>query len=431
MNVFNETTFVKTDGSAFKCRYPPPFKFAAISYHWQKLRDSDWWDVPVNNKSGKVEYQASVGAFYQDHFSQLLKWVEKELGNKYGIHHVWIDAICIDQKNEAAKVQQLPGITWLFNQAECIVAAPWLAHKRGSIGVVQMYDIYMQRCWVIAEISAGKSVFYTHWDGRNMYAAQNDPKAEGFCPPGSDPKKMDQTEKDMHLNMSNRVVMLRGQKNFGSFHVDEVVKIALELDATKEKDKLYALMPTAGKTVRRTNQQMGLQDCIMHFMDSMKEPIDRLRLAMGVSRFPGHLQARAPSWSFGQGAKYNPPWARNEYLENPLDASVKINNDSSLTFTGKYYECQLSKGAKTSNSLYYAGECNPVLPDCSRNLVFYHPQLDREKQNVILCRFGLDQPRRVLGIVVDKKSQTKIGIFFVEAGASKCESWTKGSVIIK
>ena len=153
---------------------------------------------------------------------------------KKGIHHVWIDAICIDQQNESAKVQQLPEITWLFNRAEYVIAAPWLAHRLGTISTVQMYHEYMQRCWVIAEISSAQSVYYTSWNGRNIDSSRNDPKDEGFCPPGEDPRTMEDYEKEWHLDMSNRVVMLREARTFGQFHVDEVVKIALELEATKE-----------------------------------------------------------------------------------------------------------------------------------------------------------------------------------------------------
>ena len=423
MDKFDKTVFVRTDGVAKEYKYPPPFKFAAVSYHWQRLQAKDKWNLPTGR------YEANIGAFYQDHFKQLLEWVKKVMG-KEGIHHVWIDAICIDQQNESAKALQVPEITWLFNRAECVIAAPWLAHRVGTIGTVQMYDEYVQRCWVIAEISSAKSVYYTNWDGRNMNYSRNDPKKEGFCPPGADPNTMKDDEKKMHLSMSNRVVMLRGERTFGQFHVDEVVKIALELKATKEKDKLYALMPTADMRIRRKTVQMDLQECVGDLMHELKGPVNRLRLAMGVSRFRGYAAAKSGSWSFGAGSDYLEPWARSEYLKNPLDASVTLNDDDSLTFSGRYHKCQMSQGAKTTNSDYHATRYTPVPEGCP-NTVFYHPKLDPGLHKVFLCRFGLDQRRRVVGVIVEEVSQLKIGLFFMQMGDAKSEHWTGGTVDIK
>lgn len=422
------TNFVHTNGSVIEASYPPEFQFVAISYHWQQIPESAWWAIETPT------YKALVGAFYQDHFKQLLAWVEKTMGRNR-IHHVWIDAICIDQRNEFALAQQLPEITWLFNQASYVIAAPWLAHGPGA-PLVQLYHEYMQRCWVVAEISSAKRVYYTGWNGRNVDHSLNDPDKEGFCPPGANPVNMTREEKGWHLDMSDRVVLLRGARFFGRFHVDEVVKMALELEATKEKDKLYALMPAAGLRVSRSRVQMDLQGCIRSLMQDLEKPIDRLRLAMAVSRFRGHAttnpiawpSGRCPSWSFGNGSDYRSPWANDEYLAQSLGTSVTLNEDDSLRFRGRFHTCQLVAGPQTSNSSFYAAKYHPV-PTGAPDTVFYHPQLDRDVMDVCLCIFGLDARQRATGIIL--KQSVKIGVFMIHASDIECVSRSRGTVIVQ
>jgi len=419
-----ETNFVHTSGKVVRKRYPPHFRYAAVSYHWSNVPK---WALETPT------YTANVGAFYRTHLDELLKWVNRTLG-KFGIQHVWIDAICIDQSDDASKAEQLGEITYLFHDAYCVVAAPWLAHEIGTMSLVDMYYRYTRRCWVVAELSSATSVYYTSWDGERVFSSRNDPQNEGFCPPGIEPKDMTESETGLHFEMSNRIVLLRRNRAFGQFHVDEIVKIALELEATKEKDKLYALMPIAGQRVPRIATQLDLQSCIRHFMSTMSS-IDRLRLAMGVSRFRDHSistsrawpSGKCPSWSFGNGSNYWSPWADNEYLERGL-GSVQLRNNDSLVFTGQYHRCRIHQGVKTPSSQYFACQYSPVLPG-SPTTLFYHPQLDREVQHVHLCQFGLDRLRRVVGIIVEDNSQEKIGIFMM--ATSEPRGWESGELPVR
>ncbi|KAK9427263.1 hypothetical protein V1505DRAFT_53797 [Lipomyces doorenjongii] len=340
--------------------------------------------------------------------------------------------------------RQLGEITYLFHDAKCVIAAPWLAR---TIGPVQLYDDYVQRCWVIAEIASAKCIYYTNWNWKENYMnySCNNPTLEGFCPPGINPSQMKADEKETHQSMSNRVVILRKQRKFGEFHVDEIVKIAVELKATKEHDKLYALMPTAGKRVERSNFG-DLQSVIRHFMETL-EPINRLRLAIGVSRFRNHASVlssawasgssrlgRSPSWSFGQGADYLAPWAVDEYLETclqgrvqgsglTLHTSVVLEKNHSLIFTGFYHHvCQLLRGNRARDSQYYCSYF--YLGPGQMRLVFCYPQLDNEKHAVTLCAFGLDRRGRIVGIIVEQNE--KIGTFM----GVGLENFKWGSVVI-
>lgn len=428
-----ETVFIQTeDGEAVVRTYPWKFRFAAISYHWAP--DLPEWELET------PQHTAIVGAFYRKHFKRLLKWVEEKFGHK-GIHHVWIDAISINQRNETIKAKQLPEITFLFHSAAFVIAAPWLAYKTGEISEVQMYHNYMQRCWVIAEITSGKRVCYTTWDGKKMHYDFNstEPDSEGFCPPGTEEDDMSDEQKEKKLDMSNRVVILRENRKFGSLHIDEVIKIALDLKATEEKDKLYALMPTAGLRVPRLHgEQMDLQSCVLHFMRELGT-IDRLRLVMGVSRF--RKQARIssssggsavpPSWSFGEGAEYWTPWANNEYLANRLNASVALNEGSqhSITFRGSLHQCKLTRGPESLNSEYYGGIYSPRMKG-DPEYIFYYPQLDRNENDVTLCRFGLDFRNRAVGVIVETGSHEKIGTFMMEADLRHLEQWRNGQFVI-
>ncbi|KAK9233801.1 hypothetical protein V1525DRAFT_123478 [Lipomyces kononenkoae] len=433
------TIFVHTSGEPIVSGYPPPFQFTAISYHWARV--SAPWRMQT------PRHTATVGAFYHDHFMKLLKWVEENLG-KEGIHHVWIDAICIDQSNEAEKAEQLGEITYLFHDAKCVVLAPWLAHRHG-IGPVQLYHNYAQRCWVIAEIASARCIYYTYLNGSYVNSSRNNPAAEGFCPPGADPGQMTPTETMQHRRMSDRVVILRRNRNFGEFHVDEIVKIALALEATKEQDKLYALMPIAGKRVPRLRRQFDLQSCIRYFMQNL-EPIDRLRLAIGVSRFRNHASVRShawrshawpsgssPSWSFGEGSDYLEPWAVDEYMEYNLDASLRLSEDNySLVFHGRWHKCSVFRGQRTPNSQYYYGlytiQPDTIQPSVNKYL-YYYPQLDKCRHEVILCGFGLDHRRRLVGIILEQGLNEKIGTFMMgpsEGLTHSLEHWKIGSVVI-
>ena len=405
-----EITFVCTDGTAVISPYPPIQPYVAISYRWGYVPS---WQFPT------LKYTATVSAFYREHFNRLLSWIKRQLG----ITYVWIDAICINQNNAEDKAKQLGEITRLFHRAEYVIAAPWLAYSLDA-NVIKVFGEWARRCWVAAEISSAKSIYYTNWADQRMCFSRNDPEQEGFCPPGADPGKMSRDEQEEHRKMSDQVVLLRTVQSFGKFYLDQIAKIALELDATNESDKLYALMPIAGHIVPPKSVQMTLQQCILLFMEKL-EPIDRMRLVMGVSRFKQHH--RNMSWSFGTGSEYCPPWDKTSFLDNICKASVTLNQDQSLTINARYHVCKLIKGNRTTNSSYYASSYDPTIVG-DPSVLFYHPQIDRPNYRVILITCGLDKHNRTVGIMIDHESREKIGIFMLQTNYT---SWPKGPIIVR
>jgi len=428
-----KTNFIHANGTVVQTSYPPNFDFAAISYRWLRLPEEDWWEIETPT------YKAQVAAFPIDCFNKLLEWVNLNLVEE-GIQHIWIDAICLNQENKSMLAQQLPEMTYLFNRARYVVAAPWLAHRCGT-SLTQLYHDWTKRCWVIAEISAAKRIYYTGLKNGEVIGIRNELGKEGFCPPAETPTT--KQEKQMHTCMSNLVVLVRGNRSFGSFHLDELVKIALQLEATHEEDKLYALMPAANleeierRRIRKDFQhlevQMDLQGYVKSLMNCLSET-NRLRLAMGVSRFKDHKATsstawspgKCPSWSFGNGSEYLPAWANDEYLADSLDNSVKLNENNYLEFYGKFHKCQLTLLDIPRDKIdsYYYAEYSVSRERSVR--VAYHPQLDATK--VCLCMFGRDIRGRALGIILDQR-KVKIGVFMMEN--EDWETWSLGSRIIK
>jgi len=406
----DEIVLVQTDTKeAVTSSYPPTAKYVAISYRWGSVPS---WELKTPN------YTATVSAFYQQHFNILLAWVYHTLN----IPYVWIDAICINQASRSDKARQLGSITRLFHDATAVIAAPWLSQPRDA-DMIRVFGDWTRRCWVAAEIHSAQVIYYTAWNWSEgwMWGDHSRPEHEGFCPPGADPATMSEDEGAEHVRMSNTVVMLRKGRPFGGFHVDEVAKIAVELVAKEDSDKLYALMPMTGVQVPRQEVQMTLGQFIVHLMESLGQ-VDQMRLVMGVSRFRGY--GTNMSWAFGPGAEYRAPWANNEYLEETGGASVVLNDGRSLTINARYHLCELKQGDQTAKSEFYRGSCDPPVGGD----LFYHPQTDRPRQGVVLISCGLDCRKRVVGITVDCESREKIGVFMLETDHV---GWDRGPNIVR
>ena len=406
--------FVQTNGTGtVTLPYPSPStkNYAAISYRWGQGLPS--WQLQTR------DYLATVSAFYNQHFNLLLTWINTTLK----IPYVWIDAICIDQSSAEDKARQLGEITRLFHNAKAVVAAPWLAHCCHD-DITQIYGGWTSRCWVAAEIHSAEVIHYTswNWDEECMRWSTSQNDREGFCPPGADPDMMNDEEKAEHRRMSDLVVILRKGRHYGQFHIDEIAKIAVELDAEVEGDKLYALLPTTGAEVPRCDVQMDLEVFVGRLMQTIGQ-IDRMRLVMGVSRFRDPTYANM-SWAFGKGAEYRAPWATDEYLNETGGASVELNEDWSLTIDAQYHTFELERGDLTTNSEYYWVDGN----DCIGDVLFYHPRIDEESVEVVLISCGLDFRERVVGIMVDCESKEKIGIFMLQR---QRVGWGKGPNIVR
>ncbi|GAB7353005.1 hypothetical protein MBLNU459_g3566t1 [Dothideomycetes sp. NU459] len=119
-------------GSRSDCDVPDPDAYDALSYHWGP-RDPDHDPliriVQDDGKITRIQVTKSL-------FSAL-----KQLRNRKDDVQLWIDALCINQKDAVEKSSQISYMSTIYNQAECVRI--WLGEYDAAIPIA--FD-FIKRC---------------------------------------------------------------------------------------------------------------------------------------------------------------------------------------------------------------------------------------------------------------------------------------------
>lgn len=118
------TSLERQDGNVYGTHRKP--HYGILTYTWGRWRTQSGPALPVKNTTWAVP-SVSADHFSLEEFENVVRYIGREFD------FVWIDVACIDQEDEAVKMDEIGNQMGIFKQARRVYA--WLS--RSSTGTLQ------------------------------------------------------------------------------------------------------------------------------------------------------------------------------------------------------------------------------------------------------------------------------------------------------
>lgn len=95
--------------------YETNFNYVAISYRWGEL-DEQFISTP--------DYMACITSFSIKDFLSLCQFIRKKDEYNKDINYIWIDAICVNQKNYEKRKETIYRMSDIYNYSKMVICVP-------------------------------------------------------------------------------------------------------------------------------------------------------------------------------------------------------------------------------------------------------------------------------------------------------------------
>lgn len=308
--------------------------YTAISYSWNPTHEL------INDVSTASEYEIEVNGDSLG-VTQSAYAVLRRMRSRLCPRVVWIDAICINQKDNADKDRQIPLMPQIYAQADSV--AVWLGHsdtaylatalvnrlfivnRMSRIGPDFKYEINVEAA------KALKDMLERRWFGRTWVVQEVVRAREGGVTVYYGDSRMDWTRLSWFMQCLSRdqAVLDMLDKRIGSTGLGAEARIALENVELMRRFSLLQGRDSPSLTLLFYLLQMFRSKCRFE----SKEQYDRVYALLGLREGPSAGFTLNPEYRTGRGRR----WLYEAVIAHHLDTSPVANRLDFLPHAGMDY----------------------------------------------------------------------------------------------